>query len=148
MQYEEIKCESDIAKVMYADSVVWEQPPIQLTPKVRFGESTSWIQAEIAVPTNKKGYVEIALNYKWLQNSNCSDLEFRTSDSRYFGWAFNPYPKKYGSNDGISGSPQTKIKVESLEKPLSSISIKFALWKNATYDDLKTIGVTAIYVVS
>lgn len=148
MTYKNIKCGGDIAKVMHVGNVIWAQPPIQLTPKVRFGEHDSWVRAEIAVPTNKKGYVEIALNYKWLQNSNCSDLEFRTSDSRSFGWTFNPYPEKYGSNDGISGSPQTKIKVESLEKPLSSISIKIALWKNATYDDLKTIGVTAIYVVS
>lgn len=147
MAYKKIKCGGDVAKVMHVGSCIWTLPPIQLNPDVRIGDSSNWIQVDIAVPTDKKGYTEITLNYDWLYDAGCADIEFKLSDYRMFGWHPESLQalRKYGNNDGVSGSPTSKIKIESLDEPISNISIKCAFGWTMTSADLKNVGVTAIY---
>lgn len=148
MAYKSIKCGGDVVKVMNRGVIVWEMPPIQLHPDVRFGDNSNLIHINIAVPTDKNGYTEITLNFEWLIRAELSDIEFKLSDDRWFGWWFKlKTPNKYGSNDGVSGSPTTKIKIENLDKPISNISIKCAFSRPVGYDDLKNISVTADYVI-
>lgn len=150
MAYKKIKCGGDVAKVMHRGDVVWSPPPIRLSPSVSFGDRSNRIQIEIAVPTDKKGYAEITLNYDWLYDAGCSDIEFTLSDYRLFGWRPDSAdaPRKYGTDDGVSGSPASKVKIKSLSEPISNISIKCVFRRSVTDDDLKDISAIADYVVS
>lgn len=150
MTYKSIKCGGDVAKVMHGGDCIWTQSPIQLDPKVGRGDRSNRIQVEIAVPTNKKGYTEITLNYDWLYGAGCSDIEFTLSDYRLFGWRPDSAdaPSKYGTDDGVSGSPVSKVKIKSQSGPIRKISIKCIFRRSVTDDDLKNISVRADYVIT
>lgn len=150
MAYKKIKCDGDVAKVMYRGDVVWSPPLIRLSPSVSLGDRSNRIQIEIAVPTDKKGYAEIILNYDWLYDADCSDIEFALSDYRFFGWKTDSAntPRKYGTDDGVSGSPVSKVKIKSLSEPISNIRIKCIFRRLVTDDYLKDISVMADYVIT
>lgn len=150
MAYKSILSTGPISKVMYRGDIVWSSLPIRLDAKVGFGDRSNRIKIEIPVPTDKIGYLEITINYDWLYNANCSDIEFTLPDYRLFGWKPESAdaPRKYGTDEGVSGSPLSKVKIKSLSDPISSININCVFRRSVTDDDLKSIIVTADYVVS
>lgn len=148
MEYKAIRSNGDIDQVIHNGEVLWSKV-ITLSPSFGKGDRSNRILIDIDVPTNKKGFASISVDYDWLLKNEVIELEFKLSDYRGFGWmAGNEgLSKKYGSNDGIFGDPASSIKIRSLDEPISNIKINVIFNRSVTEADIKNIKVTAEYVM-
>ena len=148
MKYKAIKSNGDITKVIHNGEVVWSKV-INLNPSIGKGDRSNRILIDIDVPANKKRFTSINLNHDLLIKNDVIELEFKLSDYRSFGWMDENgrLSKKYGSSDGIYGSPASTIEIHNLDEPISNIKIIAIFNRSVTEADIKNIKVTAEYVM-
>lgn len=105
------------------------------------------IVADIKVPTFSNGFTKIKINYEWIYDSDGLEIEFILPDHRSFGWSCDSrwYPRKFGTDDGVYGSPNDSIVIYSRDQPINSIVINFIFKRNVTDSDLKNLEITAVY---
>lgn len=147
MQYKDIKSNGDINRVVHKDTVLWSRT-VKLTPAIGKGDRSNRILVSIDVPSSRNGFTLIHLNYDEIRYTDCSDLEFRLSDSRFFGWKINESGNyiSYGTSDGISGSPTSGIEIHSVDEDIYKIEINLLFIRAITEADIRGIRVTAEYV--
>lgn len=139
----------EIVKILSWGVLLWSKGPIKLNPEVRNGDGANKISVYINTPAYNKGFTKIRINYDWIYENNGSDLQFVLSDSRRFGWSCGSrhFPLKYGSDDGISGSPKSEIEIHRVDEPISSIKLDITFKRRISYSDIRNIGVSAEYYI-
>ncbi len=144
MEFKAIKSNGDIDQVIHNSEVLWGTV-IKLTPMIGKGDRSNRILIDIDVPTNKKRFTRIRINYEDIYYMDCTDLEFTLSDYRFFGWKINTagYAASYGSLDGVTGSPVTEIEIHGLDEPISNIKINAIFNRSVTEADIENVRVTA-----
>lgn len=144
MGYRDIRSNGEISRVMHKNTFLWKRS-IKLTPVICKGDLSNRILIDINVPTNKKLFTKVHINYEEIYSMDCVDLEFKLSDYRFFGWTINTagYASSYGSSDGVTGSPATEIEIHSLDEPISNIKINAIFNRSVTEADVENVRVTA-----
>ena len=135
----------NIVKIISGGVVLWGIAPISLTPRVRYGGDRQ-VSVYLRIPTSEKGFTRIEVNYDWIYDNDGSEINFMLSDSRSFGWSCGSrhYPRKEGTDEGVSGSPASKIEIRSINEPIDSIRIDIIFKKYVT--STENIKVTAEYI--
>lgn len=144
MRYRDIKSNGDISRVAHKNTFLWERS-IKLTPVIGKGDRSNRILIDIDVPTNKKRFASISFDYDWLLKNGVIELEFKLSDYRSFGWMADNegLSKKYGSSNGISGTPASTIEIHNLDELISNIKINAIFNRSVTEADIENVRVTA-----
>lgn len=130
--------------------MVWNRNPIPLSPRKEKGSIHNRIEINIDVPTDRKGLTNIYFDYDWLNKNGVYELEFKLSDNRAFGWMSEVWrlDKRYGTNEGVSGSPVSVIKISNVDnEPIEKIKISVMFDKTVTETEVKNMKVTAEYVI-
>lgn len=127
--------------------MLWDIAPTQLNPRVRYGGDRQ-VSVYIKVPVDKKGFTKIRINYDWIYDNGGKEISFMLSDSRSFKWSCGSryFPRKEGTDEGVSGSPNGEIEIQSVNEPIYSIRIDIIFSRSLTGDDLSNIKVDAEYV--
>lgn len=150
MLYKKIMSNGDVLKVMCADTLLWSGYPLKLKPKIEMGDKPNKISVGIDVPAYKKGLTKILVDVGWLYRNGCIDMEFNLSDRRIFGWKFDSqgFIRKYGTNEGVSGSPEFGIEIYSVnDEPIDQIRIDIIFSRTITSAIATLVQVAAEYVL-
>ena len=150
MQYKTIKHASDdIVKILSGGVLLWKSRLIELTTEIYRFRLSNQFAARIKVPTYKRGFARIKLNYGWIYDNGGTNINFVLSDGRSFGWSCGSrhFPRKEGTDDGVSGSPTGEIEVHNVDMPINNIKLDIMFSDRIAESDFRNIGVSAKFYI-
>lgn len=129
--------------------MIWKSRPIELTPEINRFRLSNQFAARIKVPTHETGFTRIKLNYGWVYDNGGTNINFALSDGRSFGWSCGSrhFPRKEGTDDGVSGSPTGEIEVRNVDVPINNIRLDIMFQNRIAESDFRNIGVSATFYI-